>query len=64
MPLFLQSVAKSNIWRVKMRAWYFDEKTNDPRDPCVLNDRFITQVIIFSIIDSHFMCNIYNTVKL
>ena len=31
----------------KMRAWYFDEKANDPRDPCVLNDRFINQVIIF-----------------
>ena len=27
-----------------MRAWYFDETSNDPRDLCVLNDRFITQV--------------------
>jgi len=29
-----------------MRAWYFDETSNDPRDLCVLNDRFITQEIL------------------
>ena len=46
MPLFLVCSEIDHL-REKMRAWYFDENANDPRDPCVLNDRFINQVIIF-----------------
>ena len=44
---FLVCSEIDHLTREKMRAWYFDEKADDPRDPCVLNDRFIKQVIIF-----------------